>query len=120
MKIYRVKKQAVPFINEKYVSKVYDLETWEKIGLDINALEQVEPAYISYGIKSEDNSSLSTTSGWSAKNGSKFCFTINFPSLEYLEYNKFCKERNIRDLMDKIQNFLNNHMTQFLNEEQTN
>jgi hypothetical protein len=114
MKKYRVKKEAVPFINAKHLHKVCELEIWDKIGLDMNALEEVEPAYISYGKKIDANSS--TLCGWS-EDGGRFEFTINFPNMKHKEYDKFCKGKTTRALMDIVQTCVNNYYEHFLNEE---
>lgn len=97
---YKLKSEAVKFFHEKYATCVYEYETWEGIGVDKNALEEVKPAFISYGIKtSEIGSSLA---GWNSE-GSHYHFTINFPSMKMMEHDKFSKGKSIRKLMDKIQ-----------------
>ena len=42
---YRLKKEAIPFVNEKHATEVSDFEVWEKRGHDINALEEVKPPF---------------------------------------------------------------------------
>jgi len=101
-KNYRIIKEAVPFILEKHATAIYSLETWNSIGIDIKALEEVKPAFVSYGIKSGERST--DLSGWDKENGAKCCFTITFPSMQHQEYDKFSKGRMIRELMNKIQN----------------
>lgn len=97
---YKLKKEAVQYFHEKYASSVYEIGTWEGIGIDVKALEEVKPAYISYGIKTSNIGS--SLSGWD-ENGSHYHFTINFPSMKMHEHDKFSKGRYIRKLMDKIQ-----------------
>jgi len=109
---YRLKKEAIPFINEKHATHIYTLDTWESLGIDIKALERVEPAFITYGRKTGDNSS--TLGGWSEKEGKDFEFTIHFPSVKFHEHDKFSKGRVTRELMNKIQNQINNFFDQFL------
>lgn len=114
MKKYRIKEEAVPFINENHVTSIYPLDKWDELGIDINALEQVEEAYISYGIKtSEIGSSLS---GWDKK-GAHFHFTIHFPSVTYAEHDKFNKGRSVRELMDRIQRDVTYYYEQFSSED---
>ena len=112
MKKYRIKKEAVPFILEKHATRVYDLGTWESIGIDINALEEVKPAHISFGIKTGENSA--NLGGWSKENGAEFEFTIHFPSVSFYEYDKFSKGRVTRELMDRIQRQIDNFYYGFL------
>lgn len=114
MKEYRIKKEAVPFILEKFSTKIQSLESWNRLGIDIKALEEVEPMYVSYGIKrSESNTTLC---GWDEK-GSHFEFTIHFPSVTFYEHDKFSKGRITRDLMNKIQSQINNFYNDFIDEE---
>jgi hypothetical protein len=114
MKEYRIKKEAVPFINEKHATAIYSLDTWEKLGIDPNALEEVESANIRFGFKENNVTSLS---GWD-EHGSHFHFTIHFPSVKHYEHDKFSKGRITRELMDRIQNEINYYYTQFVNGEE--
>lgn len=109
---YRIKKEAIPFIKEKHAASIYTLDTWEDIGIDIKALEKVEPAFITYGRKTGDHSS--TLGGWSREKGTDFEFTIHFPSVKFHEHDEFSKGRVTRELMNKIQNQINNFFDQFL------
>lgn len=111
MKKYRIKKEAVPFILEKHATAIYQLDEWNELGIDIKALEEVEPAYITYGKKRDDT--CSTLCGWSSNDGSDFGFTIHFPSMRHKEYDVFSKGRPIRELMDKIQSDVNRFYEQF-------
>jgi len=114
MKKYRIKKEAVPFILEKYATKVLSLDAWESLGIDKNALDLVEPAFITYGKKMGENSS--SLGGWSADNGAHFEFTIHFPSIKFMENDKFSKGRNTRDLMDRIQYAINDFYDKFIDD----
>lgn len=116
MKKYRIKKEAVPFILEKHATNIYTLDIWESIGIDIKALEEVEPVHLSYGIETSER--VKTLGGWSVKDGAKFSFTIHYPSMKYREHDKFSKGRKIRDLMNTIQNEINYFYEQFMNEKQ--
>ena len=111
MKKYRIKKEAVPFILEKHATSIYSLETWERIGIDIKALEKIEPMYITHGRKTGENSE--TLGGWSADKGTEFEFTIHFPSVTFFEHDKFTKGRITRELMDRISRQISNFYEQF-------
>lgn len=111
MKKYRIKKEAVPFIKENHVTSIYPFDTWDNLGIDINALEEVKDAHISYGFKKDDSSTLS---GWNEK-GSQFHFTIHFPSVKFNEHDEFSKGKIIRELMDAIQHNLNDFYNSFSN-----
>lgn len=112
MKKFRLKKEAVPFVLSKHATKIYDLETWNSLGIDINALEEVKAPFIFSGIKRSDTST--DLSGWNKEDGSQFHFTINFPSVKFQEHDAFAKGRNVRELMNKIQNAINNFYDQFI------
>lgn len=113
MKNYKIKKEAVPFIKEEYASKVLPFDTWDKLGINMNALDEVKPAYITYGRKTSENSS--TLCGWN-ENGASFEFTIHFPSMSFYEQDKFSKGRTIRELMERIQCRIDDFYSQYQNE----
>jgi hypothetical protein len=110
---YRLKKEAVPFILEKHATSIYELDVWESLGIDIKALEKVEPMHIKYGRKTVENSG--TLCGWDEKKGTTFEFTIQFPSVTFYEHDKFTKGRMTRELMDKIQREINYFYEDFVN-----
>jgi len=112
MKKYRLKKEAVPFVLEKHATSIYCLDTWNSIGIDIKALEEVEPAYITYGRKLSEKSE--TLGGWGKDDGATFEFTIHFPSINFHEHDKFSKGRVTRELMGKLQSQINYFYDQFL------
>jgi len=112
MKNYRIKKEAVPYILEKHATKVYDLETWNRLGIDIKALEEVCPAFLTYGRKTSDISN--NLSGWSGEEGGTFEFTIHFPSIKFYEFDKFSKGKITRQLMDRIQNNISRFYEEYL------
>ncbi|WP_035593287.1 hypothetical protein [Elizabethkingia anophelis] len=113
MKHFRLKKEATPFFKEKYATTIYDYEQWEKLGVDINALEEVENAFLTYGHSDKKNRS-SSLSGWSIDEGSHFHFTITFPSVKMFEHDKFSNGKVIRSLMNKIQNNINHFYSDFI------
>jgi hypothetical protein len=110
MERYRLKKEALKFFNQDLATKVLPLHEWEvNHSVDENALEEVKPAYVTYGFKENNGSSLA---GWTNQEhnkghvGSHFHFTLHFPSTKFQEHDKFCKGRMVRELMDRIQNNL--------------
>jgi len=115
MKQFRIKSDAVKYINEKHATSIYNLQTWDEQGIDINALDEVEEACLTYGIKSGDNSK--SLCGWEEGEGGHYHFTIHFPSEKHREHDKFSDGRHIRKLMDKIQYEINNFYIQFANNE---
>lgn len=117
MKLYRLKKEAVPYFKEKHATAIYSYETWEKLGIDDNALEEVKAVYLSCGHKINDISS--TLSGWD-KDGAHYEFTIHFPSMKFREYEVLSKGRMMRELMNEIESVINRSQEQFLNEQTNN
>jgi len=111
MKNYRLKNEAVPFINEKHATSIYSMDTWDSLGIDINALEEVEPVYVKYG--HTNNNGSGSLGGWDEK-GAKFHFTIHFPGIKHCEYDKFSSGRMTKALMDKIQNQINFYFQDFI------
>lgn len=108
---FRLKKEAIPFFSEDIAVKIMRLHEWQdNYHVDKNALEEVKPLYVSYGIKSGENSS--SLSGWDEK-GSRFHFTLHFPSVKFNEHDKFSKGKSIRKLMDRMQEDLNSFYEEF-------
>lgn len=120
MKYYRLKKEATPFFKEDLATRVEMNDVWERLNVDKNALEEVLPAFLQYGhctaSKEKDGYSSSSLSGWSKDEGKYFHFTIHFPSVKFMESDKFGKGRVVRELMDRIQYDVDNFYKQFLNE----
>lgn len=111
---YRLKKEAVPFINEKYATAIKPFEDWDKLGIDKNALEEVEDAYLMFGhVNDREKYSSSSLSGWSDKEGSHFHFTVHFPSTKFGEHDKFSNGKPVRELMNRIQNQVNYFMQDY-------
>ena len=111
MKKFRLKKEAVPFILERHATSIYPLDTWESLGIDIKALEEVKPMYLKYGIKTSENST--TLGGWNLEKGTSFEFTIYFPDVTWHDHDKFSKGRMTRELMDLIQQRINDFYERF-------
>ena len=115
MKKYRLKKAAVPFFKEEHATSIYDFETWDGLGVDINALDEVEDCFIKYGIKTSKTSS--NLSGWNQDDGSHFHFTIIFPSVKWQEHDKFSDGRMVRELMDEIQEKVGDFYERFIDND---
>lgn len=114
MKQFRLKKEAVEFFNERYATSIYPFDVWEKQGIDMNALDEVKNVIIKYG--QSDSERSSHLSGWDEK-GSRFYFTIVFPSTKFGEHDKFSGGKSVRELMDKIQRQVSSHYVDFINQE---
>ncbi len=117
MKKYRLKPEAVQFFNEKHATTIRDWDYWNKIGVDDNALEEIESPYLEYGhesLRNTDEISSSSTCGWDQK-GTRFYFTIKFPSVKYYEHDKFSNGKTVRELMNKVQNQINYFFADFNN-----
>lgn len=99
--LYRLKKEAVKFMNAKFAKQVLTRTSCDSYGIDDNALEEVKRPYLSYGIKTSETAN--TLAGWSRDEGAKYHFTIVFPSMAIQEHDKFVKGKLIRDLMNDIQ-----------------
>lgn len=115
MKQYRLKKEAVQFFKEGLATDIKDFDFWQNLNVTTSALEEVEPAVVHYGHKSEDSISTNLC-GWD-KDGSKMRFTIHFPSTKIKEHDEFSKGHIVRKLMDEIQYVANNFLLNFNNEE---
>ncbi len=116
MKKYRLKPEAVQFFQEKYATAIYTYDTWEKLGIDIIALEEVQDCYLVFGHESKkENYTSSSLGGWDEK-GSRFNFTIHFPGVKFMEHDKFSKGKPVRELMNKIQRNIDNFYSDFVNE----
>jgi hypothetical protein len=116
-KKYRLKAEAVPFFSDSISTHICDLIDWKKYNVDEKALEEVEPAYISFGIKEQEDSSLTHCSGWSDGKGSRLHFTINFPSTKFKEHDEFSKGKIVRDLMNRFQRVSDQFFEDFVTEK---
>lgn len=110
MKNYRLKPEAYPFFKSDLATRIYSLENWKSLQVDIVALEEVEAPYLTFGHQKERGTSLC---GWSGPEGADFAFTIHFPSMKHREYDEFHKGKVIRKLMDRIQNEINRFAEDF-------
>jgi len=117
MKKYRLKKEAVPFFNKKYATAIYDFDVWEKQGVDVVALEEVKDVFITYGHQSlAQETTYTSTCGWGSDKGSKFHFTINFPSMSFKNHDTFSNGKLVRELMNKIEKEMNSYFVEFNND----
>lgn len=118
MKMYRLKEEAVPFFLEKLATQIKSFDNWkEHYGVDMIALEEVEQAHIVYGHQSLNNDHSSTLGGWGQKKGTEFHFTIVFPSVKFMEHDKFSNGKTTRELMNKIQNSINYFYDEYISKE---
>lgn len=103
------------FFKEDLATKVYDRSTWEDLRVDDNALEQVSPARVTYGIPTSKNAS--SLAGWASEGnpdkGSRFHFTIEFPDMKCEEYDRISKGRPVREMMNRIQDQIDRFYEQF-------
>jgi len=102
MKQYRLKREALQFFDDNYRRWIYPYSVWEEKNISLNALEEVEPVYISYGM---DKKGYTDLCGWGNDDGSHFNFTVNFPLTSNKEHNQI-KER-MSDIMRDIQLLIN-------------
>lgn len=116
-KKFRLKPEAVAFFKSDLATRIQDLTDWTKYHIDENALEEVQEPYLIFGHESKrENYSSSSLGGWDEK-GSKFHFTIHFPSTKYNEHDKFSKGKITRKLMDIIQRDCDRFFEDFINNE---
>ena len=118
---YRLKSEAVPYFLDKHLTAIYSLETWNGIGVDIKALEEVKEPYISYGhaYSHGEDSKCSTLGGWD-KDGYRFNFTIHFPSVKMYETDSFSKGNIVRKLMNRFQSQIDYFYNEFAEENPKN
>jgi hypothetical protein len=115
---FRLKKEARPFFKEKLSTSIHDWDTWNSLNVDQSALEKVEECFVTYGHEREsENLRSSSLSGWSNEKGSRFHFTMNFPSIQFREHDEFSKGRIVAEMMDRIQREINRFYEQFNNQE---
>jgi len=115
MKNYRLKPEAVEFFKENHATSIYPYDTWEGLGVDVKALEEIEEAFLTYGHKDKNNIG-SSLSGWDDEKGSHFHFTVHFPNTKMREHDKFSKGRILRGLMNKIKRNIDSFYTDFVND----
>lgn len=125
---HRLKKEALQFFKEDLSKATHSVEEWKKMyNIDEEALIEIKEPVITYGRDDYGRDGTKSTSlcGWSnpenvqVKNddeigGSRFCFTIHFPSAKYEEHDRFSKGRVLRGLMDRLQHEADNYFTQFV------
>lgn len=115
---YRLKPNAVPFFRENLKTAVLDWDTWtKKYNVDPEAIEEVKPCYITYGHESSKDS-MSSLCGWKSGEGSRYHFTLNFPSMKMREHDMFTKGNMMRGLMDAIQGVVNDFYLKFAEGEE--
>ncbi len=105
MKKFRLKRDAVPFFNEKYAAEVQEFYVWESWKIDINALEEVENVFMTYGHKTSKNAT--SLCEWGNKDGAKFFFTLHLPTMNKRQYENFKQPKAIRQFMNDCQEMAN-------------
>ena len=105
MKLYRLKKEARPFFPSSMKQGMYTSKDWLELGVHLEALEEVQPPVIVFGIKVEEteHGSHSMLSGWD-KDKSRFSFTIHFRNIDYKTHSKM--EKDIPLIIEKVQELL--------------
>lgn len=108
MKLYKLKKEAVPFFKDEYKSIIKPLEVWARNRIEIQALQEVPPVYLTFGFKKGESNYLC---GWDSKDGgeSHFHFTIHVPLCTHNEHEDFKSSGCIRVLMDKLTPIIEDH-----------
>ena len=114
MKMFKLKKEAVKFFIEKHATAIHSLDRWTELGIDLPALDEVKPCYLTYGHK-RDKSTVHLA-GWDCSEGSHYQFTLHFPSMQMSEHDKFSKGKTIRKLMDEFQERANSFYLNFQEE----
>lgn len=101
--LFKLKREARPFFDKKFMNTIMTLESWSKNGIHENALQEVEKIYLSYGHQEIDCvTHLRGWSGFAPKDQAKFFFTINVADINNSEYESV-KDENISELMDRMQ-----------------
>lgn len=113
MKNYRLKIEALPFFKEDFATAIKPFDFWDEKNIDTKALEEVEDVHVTFGIPTNEFSSL--LGGWD-KEGAHFHFTLNFPFVKYEDYPKIKRDEAIRGLMDLIQQQANQFYNDFVAE----
>lgn len=106
MEKYRLKKEALPFFDEKYHCQIGDLKYWNCHDINRNAIEKVENCRVEYGhIKDIGTTQLC---GWrSSEAECHFNFRVVVPDSTSDLYQRLRRDDAIRDIMNVIQNDLN-------------
>ncbi len=98
---YRIKKEALPFFDNKFASKIYSLPTWMGMHIPKQALEEVSDCFVSYGIKKEND--VTILCGWDSKNQTAhFDFTVHFLNCSNEQYNYINTNDKVHILMDRL------------------
>ena len=105
MKKFRLKRDAVPFFNKKYTTEVQEFDVWKSWKIDINALEEVESVFMTYGHKTSEN--VNSMCEWGNKDGAKFFFTLNLPTMSRGQFEAFKQPKVLRQFMNDCQKTAN-------------
>lgn len=108
---YKLKKEARQFFKNDLHEKIYTLETWNKQGMPINILDEVDRVHIEYGIKTSEHGT--DLKGWSSNDGNPkghFHFTVNVSDIDNDKY----EDISVPKLMDEMQKVINSFFKQYL------
>jgi len=70
---------------------------------------------VTYGIQCDKQTRSYDLGGWSTNEGSRFHFTIHFPSIKFREHDKLNNGKITRDLMNQIQKNVNSFYSNYVN-----
>jgi hypothetical protein len=101
MNLFRLKKEAIPFVKEKYANNVMSDERWEALGISTDALDRIKPPFIKEGIATSKHSG--SISGWGSEDESRFHFTVIFPDCTCREYEAIKNELNTAELIEGLE-----------------
>lgn len=114
-KKFRLKPEAHQFFKSDLATKILDLYDWKQNNVSDNALEEVKEVYLKFGHERHEGS-FTSLSGWDEK-GTRFHFTICFPSTTHSEHDKFSKGNVVRKLMDILQSDCDRFFQEFINND---
>lgn len=101
-KLFRLKREAVPFFKDIYTTDVGSWETWMARGISENALEELPKVYMSYGHKDGNHTSLCSHE-WK-DSSAKFKFELNITDVSADLYGELKSEKNIAEMIAHMEN----------------
>jgi hypothetical protein len=109
---YKLKKEARQFFDSKYHTAIYPLSIWQKEGIPIQLLEEVQRVHIQSGHKKEcsDGTEYTNISSWNKdrNHSSEFMFTVHVKDVKCSEHDKI----SVAEMMDEMQRVLNRYFKQ--------
>jgi hypothetical protein len=110
--MFKLKKEAVPFFNKWLATKIAGVDFWNVRNISESALERVPDIHIITGHWSMTDNYTKNMCGWEGNKISTemseghYHFTVVVPGVEFSFYNEMGSELNMRDLMDRMQNVI--------------